>query len=79
MTISRSKLLKILGAKLHIPVHGSITTDEQVMNRFAVCSLCGESISSFYDEDEDRRGWREWSGKSGRCVGSGISNQPVTI
>jgi hypothetical protein len=79
MTISRSKLLKILGAKLHTPIQDSILTDEQVMNRSAVCYECGEEITSFYDEDEDRRGWREWSGKSGRCVGSGISNQPVTI
>ena len=79
MTISHNKILKILGAKLHIPIQESIATDEQVTTRSAVCYGCGEEITSFYDEDEDRRGWREWSGKSGRCVGSDISNQPVTI
>ena len=76
---SENGILKALGAKVHNAVQDSITMELQGMMRFATCKNCGESIESFWRDEEDRMGWSAWTSKNGRCVVISNSNQTVTI
>ena len=61
--LSENGIRKVLGFKVHNAGSNEIMTDSQVTERTSTCHRCGQEISSWFNDDEDRYGWSAWKAK----------------
>jgi hypothetical protein len=63
--LSENGIAKLLGFKVHNAGSNEIMTDSQVTQRTSTCHRCGQEISAYWMDDEDRLiGWSAWKAKA---------------